>query len=667
MGRRARHEDPEAHPLDAILGTVASVRVLRALADGAEQAPPFLAARTALSRPAVRDALLRLEQGRIVERVGQGRNVLYRLTPNHPLTRRIVKLFRAEARRVAAVLPFLLAAGTALVPARGARAQRASAVQSVMTPADLIVTDGTIYTVDERRPAAHAFAIRGGRFVAVGSVTEVMALRGPHTRVLDLYGATVVPGLADAHGHLLELGRSLSEVDLVGAPSYDTVVARTAARAAHAPAGTWVLGHGWDQNRWAVKQFPTHEALSRAVPDHPVVLTRIDGHALLANARAMALAGITARTPDPAGGRIVRDAAGNPTGVFVDNAQGLIDRAIPAPTHAQLVQALDAAVQDVHRWGLVSVHDPGEPRRVIDVMEEEGRAGRLGLRIYALIADDPAAIAHYFAIGPRAALYDGHLWVRAIKLYADGALGSRGAALLSPYSDDPGNTGLLVSTEAHLEQVSEAALRHGFQVATHAIGDRGNRNALDAYETALRRVPRADHRFRVEHAQVLDPADIPRFAQLGVIPSMQTSHQTSDMRWAQDRLGPSRVRGAYAWRSLLATGVVIPNGTDFPVEHVNPFITFHSAVTREDAANWPTGGWYPEQRMTRAEALRSMTIWPAYAAFQEDVMGSITPGKYGDFTVLDQDIMTVPARRILHTHVLATYIGGRAVYQAPAH
>ncbi|HXF24159.1 MAG TPA: amidohydrolase family protein, partial [Gemmatimonadaceae bacterium] len=253
--------------------------------------------------------------------------------------------------------------------------------------------------------------------------------------------------------------------------------------------------------------------------------------------------------------------------------------------------------------------------------------------------------------------------VRSIKLYADGALGSRGAALLSPYSDDPGNTGLLVSTEAHLQSVATSGLQHGFQVATHAIGDRGNRNALDAYEAALKAVPAADHRFRIEHAQILDPADIPRFAQLGVIPSMQASHQTSDMRWAEDRLGPSRIRGAYAWRSLLNTGVIIPNGTDFPVENVNPLITFHSAITRADSTGWPDGGWYPEQRMTRDEALKSMTIWAAYAGFQEHVMGSITPGKYADFTVLDQDIMTIPASDILKTSVLSTYIGGKSVYE----
>jgi predicted amidohydrolase YtcJ len=270
----------------------------------------------------------------------------------------------------------------------------------------------------------------------------------------------------------------------------------------------------------------------------------------------------------------------------------------------------------------------------------------------------------YLQRGPQSALYDGHLWIRAIKLYADGALGSRGAALLAPYSDDTANSGLLVSQPAHLEAWAEWALRHGFQVNVHAIGDRGNRNVLDAFESALRAVPKADHRFRIEHAQVLSPQDIPRFAKLGVIPSMQATHQTSDMLWAEARLGPERIRGAYAWRSLLNTGVIIPNGTDFPVEEVNPLLTFHAAVTRQDPSNQPAGGWYPEQRMTREEALQSMTIWPAYAGFQESMLGSLTPGKYADFVVLDRDIMRVPDTEILGARVLSTWIGGHRVYEA---
>jgi hypothetical protein len=308
----------------------------------------------------------------------------------------------------------------------------------------------------------------------------------------------------------------------------------------------------------------------------------------------------------------------------------------------------------------------GSGRPAIEAFESLAKAGKLPLRSYNMVTDDQADLDYYFARGPKEALYDGHVWVRGVKLYADGALGSRGAALLAPYSDDSTNSGLLVSTEEHLKERTIEALKHGFQVSTHAIGDRGNRNALDAYQAALEAVPTPDARLRVEHAQIISPQDIPRFAELGVIPSMQASHQTSDMPWAERRLGPVRIRGAYAWRSLLNTGVIIPNGTDFPVEHVNPLITFHSAVTRQDAENMPPGGWYGDQRMTRQEALESMTIWPAFAAFQEHELGSITPGKYADFTIVDRDIMTVPAEQILGAHVVATYVGGSAVYQAPA-
>lgn len=668
MAQQQSPDQPLEQPLDAIFGTQATVRVLRALSPGDEHAPPRLAAQTGLSRPAVREALIRLEREGIIQRVGTGRHVLYRLATNYPLTKRIVKLFKAEAKRASALIGAAVLSATLVSRANAQNASQTtptatSLERPLSAPADLIVTDAHIHTVDESRPDAQAFAVRDGRFVFVGSEREAMALKGASTRVVDLHGATVVPGLIDAHAHLYEIGLSLETVSLVGSASYDEVVARTVARLKTLPAGEWLRGWGWDQNRWPVKEFPTHDALSRATPNVPVVLSRVDGHAVLANAEAMRRAGITAATKDPEGGRIVRDAQGNPTGVFVDNAQELIDRAIPRPTVAQVTRRMAASLADMRRWGLTGADDPGEPRGIIDVMESMAKAGDYDFRGYILISDDSAAIAHYFTLGPRSAMYGGHLWVRAIKLYADGALGSRGAALLSPYSDDPTNSGLLVSSEAHLEHVAEEALRHGFQVATHAIGDRGNRNVLDAYDSALKVVPRADHRFRVEHAQIIDPADIPRFAQLGVIPSMQSSHQTSDMRWAEDRVGPSRIRGAYAWQSLLATGVIIPNGTDAPVEQVNPMITFHSAVTREDATGWPSGGWYPEQRMTRDEALKSMTIWPAYAAFQDQVMGSITPGKYADFTVLDQDIMTVPANDILKTQVVATYIGGKAAYE----
>jgi predicted amidohydrolase YtcJ len=547
-----------------------------------------------------------------------------------------------------------------------AAAQAPVARQAPAAPADLVVRDARIYTVDDARPVAEAMAVRGGRVVFVGSDRGADALVGPRTRVLDLDGRTVIPGMVDAHAHLLGLGQSLRSVDLVGTTSYEEVVARVVARAREAPAGTWITGRGWDQNDWGDTRFPTHEALSRAVPNHPVFLVRVDGHAALANERAMALAGVTAQTADPEGGRVERLADGRPSGVFVDNAEELVARAIPAATRDEVKRALVAAVKEANRWGLVGVHDAGAGRRTIELYEELAKAGQLELRTYVMIADDSAAIAHWFARGPQSALHDGRLWIRAIKLYADGALGSRGAALLEPYDDDPNNRGLLVSPPEHIERVAREALRRGFQVNTHAIGDRGNRVVLDAYQRALTDVPVADHRFRVEHAQVLHYDDVPRFAALDVIPSMQAVHQTSDMYWAGRRVGADRLRGAYAWRSLLDTGVPVPNGSDFPVEAVNPLLSFHSAVSRQDAHDWPPGGWHPEQRMTRAEALKSMTIWPAYASFMERDAGSLAPGKYADFVVLDRDIMTVAERDIVGTRVLATYIAGRAVYEAPA-
>ena len=546
----------------------------------------------------------------------------------------------------------------------------APAVVMAQQSADLVLTNGHIYTVDNARPQVSALAVRDGRVLFVGSDAEAKALAGPSTQVIDLRGAAVYPGFTDAHAHLLGLGNMLQRVNLAGSKSYDEVIARVKAWAKDVKPGEWIQGRGWDQNRWPVKEFPTHEELSRAFPNNPVVLDRIDGHALLANARAMELAHVTAATRDPAGGRMVRLASGAPSGVFVDNAKSLISRAVPEPTRANTRKAILAAIAEANRWGLTGIHDPGEDAEAVGIYEELAKAGNYTLRNYVMLSDpgEPGSARAmgnpYIQRGPQNALYDGHLWIRAIKLYADGALGSRGAALLAPYSDDPTNSGLLVSRPEHIEAWAEWALGHGFQINVHAIGDRGNRVVLDAFDSALRKNPKANHRFRIEHAQVLSPQDIPRFARLGVIPSMQATHQTSDMRWAESRVGPQRIRGAYAWRSLLNTGVIIPNGTDFPVEEVNPLLTFHAAVTRQDPTNWPAGGWYPDQKMTRREALQSMTIWPAYAGFQESVLGSLTPGKYADFVVLDRDIMRVPDTEILGARVLSTWVGGKRVYEA---
>jgi predicted amidohydrolase YtcJ len=552
----------------------------------------------------------------------------------------------------------LAAAALVLLSTTALCAQRAGP-----PPADLIVTNARIYTVDDSHPFVSAMTISGGRVQFVGSEREAMAMRGPATRMLDAGGKTIIPGMTDAHAHLFGLGDFLRSIDLTDTRSYEEIVSRVAAKVKDAPAGRWIIGRGWDQNKWGNTAFPTHEALSRISPNNPVLLERIDGHAQLANAAAMKAAGITAATKDPAGGRIERAANGEPTGVFVDNAMGLLERVVPSMSHDEMKNATLAAITEANKYGITGLHDAGEPKAVLDVFEELAKAGTFSLRVYAMIGDDSTALDYYFKRGPLNAGYDSKLWIRSIKLYADGALGSRGAALLDPYADDPKNIGLLRTTPAHLQDVSTRALRNGFQVATHAIGDRGNRVALDAYEAALKTVPTADHRFRIEHVQVLDHADVPRFAQLGVIPSMQAVHQTSDMYWASTRLGYARTLGAYAWRSLLETGVVIPNGSDTPVERVNPLYSFHAAVSRKDDNSWPPGGWFPEQMMSREEALKSMTIWPAYAGFQEKELGSLTPGKWADFVILDRDIMRVPESDILGTAVLATYIGGRAVFE----
>lgn len=529
--------------------------------------------------------------------------------------------------------------------------------------ADLVVLNANIYTADLNRPEAQALAVKDGRIVFIGGNRGARALIGPDAEVLDLVGKTVIPGMIDAHAHLLSLGRSLRQVDLVGTRSFREVIDRVREWATEVPEGEWIQGRGWDQNDWESTEFPTHETLSRAVPDHPVYLTRIDGHAALVNLKAMESAGLTASVEDPEGGKIIRDDTGQPTGVLVDRAQALVADAIPPRSHSQKRQDALAAIAEANRWGLTGIHDAGVSAEDLDVYRELAEEGRYNLRNYVMIREDDETLERFFTAGPENGVGGGRLWVRSIKISADGALGSRGAAMLEPYSDDPDNRGLITTPYERIERVALRALEHGFQLNVHAIGDRGNRMVLDAFESALTQRPHPDHRFRVEHAQVLHWSDIPRFAELDVIPSMQGSHQTSDMYWAVDRVGPTRILGAYAWRSLLNTGMVIPNGSDFPVESADPLISFKAFISRTDADGWPTGGWYPSQRTTREEALLSMTAWPAYAGFMEEEVGSLTLGKYADFVVLDQDIMKVAESEILDTEVELTVLGGEVVYR----
>ncbi|HXK09120.1 MAG TPA: amidohydrolase [Vicinamibacteria bacterium] len=530
-------------------------------------------------------------------------------------------------------------------------------------PADLVLENAVVHTVDPSRPRAEAVAVRGNRIAAVGKTSDVRALVGPRTRVVDLRGRTVVPGFEDAHAHLLGIGFARLDVDLVGTRSYAAVVARVREAVRGRKPGEWIRGRGWHEGKWdapapgAVRGFPTHQALTAVSPDNPVVLERADGHAALANARAMALARISRETAAPAGGEIVRDAAGEATGVFVDNAQALV--APPERTPSEIRRAVEVAMDECLAKGVTSLTDAGAGVDVIALYREGAAGGTLRVRLYVMAAGLPTMKA----LG-RPDPGRGMLAVRAVKLYADGALGSRGAALLAPYADDPGNTGLLVTPAAEILEAARFALAHGFQVGTHAIGDRANRIVLDAYEAAFRENPSVqDPRFRIEHAQILAAADIPRFGRLGVLASMQGIHCPSDRPWAPKRLGEARVaEGAYAWRKLLDAGARILNGTDAPVEDVSPIQNFHATVTRQDASGQPPGGFDPDQKLSRAEALRTMTLDAAYGSFAESEKGSIAVGKLADLVVLSRDILSVPDDAIMGTEVLATIVDGRVMF-----
>jgi predicted amidohydrolase YtcJ len=525
--------------------------------------------------------------------------------------------------------------------------------------ADLILQHGVFYPVHPAGRIEGSLAVRGGRIVYLGPDAGALALKGPATKVIDLAGRAVTPGLIDAHSHLLGLGEALEEVDLRGAPTYEEVVARVRAAARELPAGTWVRGRGWDQNLWPGKQFPTAAALSAAVPDHPVWLTRVDGHAALLNARALALAKIDRTTADPPGGRLLRDASGAPTGVLVDHAMGL--GRPPAPTPADLDRQLLRAARHCLALGLTTVTDMGVDQAGYEAYARLRKAGRLPIRAAVFLGDNEALLKSWFARGPEIDP-EARLTVRGVKMYADGALGSRGAALLAPYSDDPGNVGLLTSTEAHMEEVAKQALAHGFQVGIHAIGDRGNKNALDAMEKALGG-PRPEVRFRIEHAQVMTLPDIKRLGRLGIIASMQPTHATSDMPWAGDRVGPARLAGAYAWRKVKAAGGRLALGSDFPVESADPRLGLYAAVTRQDKNGQPPGGWLPGERLTRDEALAGFTADAAWSLFLDREVGTLEVGKRADLTVFGRDPLRVAEREIPDAPVDLTLVDGQIAYQ----
>ncbi|MGE5347529.1 MAG: amidohydrolase [Acidithiobacillales bacterium] len=511
------------------------------------------------------------------------------------------------------------------------------------------------------RPAA-VLAV-DGKIAFVGDEAEARRrAAGANLDVVDLAGAVVYPGFIDAHAHLKGLGMSLETLDLRGKQKEEVLklVREAAARSA---AGTWIRGRSWDQNLWPKKSFPTATELTVTAPRNPVALTRVDGHAIWVNDSVLRLANVTPETADPAGGRIVRDAAGRPSGVFVDAAMDLVTRVMPEPSPADLRRYFGSGAKACATVGLTGIGDASAyDRKEIDVLRAMARDGSLPIRVYATVGASSKDLEAFFASGP---VSDGRLTVRAVKMFADGALGSRGAALLADYSDDPGNRGLLVTEPAGMNAVALAAVKAGWQVWTHAIGDRANRLALDAYEKALAAVRPKDARLRIEHAQVLAPEDLSRFARLGVIASIQPTHATSDMGWAEARLGPVRIRGAYAWRSLRASGARLCGGSDFPVEEVSPLLGIYAAVTRQDLAGRPPGGWYPDQRLTRREALALFTEGAAYAEFAEKRRGEIAPGFDADLTVLDRDIVSeaLPPGEIPVARVVMTVVGGEVVYR----
>lgn len=543
-----------------------------------------------------------------------------------------------------------------------AGAATARCAQAPETPADLVIVNARVYTVDPARAEAQAVAIRGDRLVVVGSTDDALGLRGPSTTVIDAGGRAIVPGLHDAHGHVLNLGQSLQQVDLRGTTSAQAVVDAVRARAASVPPGQWVTGRSWDQNDWPDSSWPTAAQLDAAIPDHPVYLSRVDGHAAWVNTAALRAANLTATVPDPDGGRVIRTAEGAPSGVLVDTAMGLVARHIPAPDRAARREQLRLADDMAARLGLTMVHDAGVAWDDAAMYREVADAGALKTRLYVMLRPPragetlpPPLIGHAGQV----------LTIRAVKMVADGALGSRGAALHAPYSDEPGTRGLLVTQPDQLYAQALASVRAGYQPCIHAIGDRANTEVLDLFERLQTEVPGSRAlRMRDEHAQILRASDIPRFAALDVVASMQATHATSDMPWVARRIGDDRTReGAYLWQALLRSGARLANGSDFPVEEPNPMLGFYAAITRQDREGQPPGGWMPEQRLTRAEALHSFTAGAAWAAHMEQDLGTLRPGALADLLVLSDDIMQVPPERVLGAHPLLTVRGGRITFR----
>jgi len=548
-------------------------------------------------------------------------------------------------------------------------------------PADLVLRNGKVVTMDPAHPEAQAIAMAGDSIVAVGTDAEIQRYVGSATKVIDLQGHLAIPGFNESHGHFTGLGQALTELDLMHAHTWQDIVDMVAAAAKKAKPGQWILGRGWHQEKWdsppprVVAGFQTNDLLNQVAPNNPVLLTHASGHALIANAAAMKAAGVTASTPSPAGGEIIKDARGRPTGIFVDDAEGLIRGALrkyqaertPEQVHEDFTNEVHLAVHEALSKGVTSFQDMGESLATIDTIKKMVDEGDMPLRLYILISQGEATPQNEAALKAHRMIDygDGHLTVRAIgEITSDGALGSRSAWMLEPYSDDPHNTGLNVTPMSRIKQIAEIGARDGFQISVHAIGDRANRETLDTYEAVFKEMNLDSDtlRWRIEHAQHLNPTDIPRFAQMGIIASMQGIHACSDAPYVIARLGEKRAReGAYMWQTLWKSGAVVTNGTDVPVEDISPVASFHCSVTRYMVGT--DSAFFPAERLTREQALKSYTLNGAYAMFHEKELGSLVPGKWGDVTVLDRDIMTVPADSILGTQVLYTIVGGKVVYQ----
>ena len=540
--------------------------------------------------------------------------------------------------------------------------------QSSAVPADLVLKNGIVYTVNDQQPTAEAVAIKGPLIVYVGSNRDVKKYEGPGTKVVDLKGAAVFPGFTDAHYHLSGVGQREMTLNLEGLTSLEAFLAKVKERVSQTTPGEWVTGRGWIETFWTPPVFPTRGDLDRIAPDHPVYLVRADGHGAVANSRALQLAGIDKGTPNPDGGEIMKDrATGEPNGMLLDRAMGRVTMRIPQATRAQMEQAILLGAQRSVQLGWTQIQNAGGGYQDVEMMRKLYDEGRIALRIYQAVSGPGPASAKLIKEGPVLQAHDGRFTLRTIKVHFDGALGSKGAALLEPYADHP-TSGFLTQKEDDVQAMLLDALKAGIQVETHAIGDRANRVILDLYEKAMATVPPAqrkiaDPRWRVEHAQIIHPTDLPRFAKLGVIPSMQPSHAIGDLHFAVSRLGLERLKGAYAWNSLLKSGVIIAGGSDAPVERGEPLIEFYAAVARKDLKGFSGQGWHPEERVSREQALKMFTIWAAYAAFEENHRGSIQSGKWADLTVFSSDIMKIPEPEILKTYCRMTVINGEIAFQ----